>query len=333
MAAVRVNQKWGYIDLDGKMVIPPQFASVAPFQDNYARVKKGHNDDTIRIDRSGKIVDTPVGDGDLHRNGKAWEWDSTLNKYGLKDSQGKWLIVPTYDEIDVVRNRLTGTWISTWVRSGKQWGWLNSDGKISIPLRTAKDYEKAISKSSTSVSGTEVNGGIAVHASGHVFSTEDRPSDDLVAILDRNGNQITDFTFNEVHDEIEADIFIYPTSYSDLQPGCRSRYQPVYDDASVVVGAGSPVRFGYIFLDTGKTIPPAFSKAYAFTEGMAPVYMNTAPFDFLVPIFPKKCGYIDKSGNFLIKPKFDECLASIDGMARVKVGNRIGYVRNPLRHS
>jgi hypothetical protein len=331
MAAVRVKQKWGYIDLNGKMVIPPQFSDAGPFTGGYASVSNGGNA-AITIDRSGKISDMPIRDIDLPRNRKAWVWDSTLNKYGLKDDQGKWLIAPKYDEIYVSRNRFTDTWTATWVRSGKQWGWLNNEGKVSIPLRTAKDYEKAISKWPSSRSDNEVNGGIAVHASGHVFSTGDRPTDDLVAILDRHGNQITDFTFVEAHDEIDRDIYIASAVYSNLKLGCRSQYQPVYDDASVVVGAGSPIQFGYVFLDTKKTIPPTFSRANAFTEGMAAVYMNTAPVGFLSPIFPTKCGYIDKDGNFLIKPKFDQCLASIDGMAMVKVGDRIGYVKNPLRH-
>ena len=39
-----------------------------------------------------------------------------------------------------------------------------------------------------------------------------------------------------------------------------------------------------------------------------------------------KYGYIDKEGNFIIKPQFDAAYSFIEGIAKVKVGNKEGYV-------
>jgi hypothetical protein len=39
-----------------------------------------------------------------------------------------------------------------------------------------------------------------------------------------------------------------------------------------------------------------------------------------------KYGYIDKKGNFIIKPQFDVAWDFMQGIARVKVGNKKGYV-------
>jgi hypothetical protein len=39
-----------------------------------------------------------------------------------------------------------------------------------------------------------------------------------------------------------------------------------------------------------------------------------------------KYGYIDKQGNFIIKPQFDAAYSFIEGIAKVKVGNKEGYV-------
>jgi hypothetical protein len=39
-----------------------------------------------------------------------------------------------------------------------------------------------------------------------------------------------------------------------------------------------------------------------------------------------KYGYIDKKGIFIIKPQFDAAYSFIEGMAKVKVGNKEGYV-------
>lgn len=39
-----------------------------------------------------------------------------------------------------------------------------------------------------------------------------------------------------------------------------------------------------------------------------------------------KCGYIDKTGEVLIKPKFEYCHDFSEGLASVKIGNKCGYV-------
>jgi len=39
-----------------------------------------------------------------------------------------------------------------------------------------------------------------------------------------------------------------------------------------------------------------------------------------------KYGYIDKEGNFIIKPQFDAAYSFIEGIAKVKVGNKEGYI-------
>lgn len=39
-----------------------------------------------------------------------------------------------------------------------------------------------------------------------------------------------------------------------------------------------------------------------------------------------KWGYIDKSGEFIIKPKFDDALDFCDGVAPVEVDDKYGYI-------
>jgi len=38
MAAVRIGEKWGYLDAQGKLVIPPQFVGALPFHDGLGMV-------------------------------------------------------------------------------------------------------------------------------------------------------------------------------------------------------------------------------------------------------------------------------------------------------
>ena len=54
MAAIKVGKKWGFIDANGNMVIPPQFEEVNPFSEGSAEVKS--NGQWVHIDKTGKIV-------------------------------------------------------------------------------------------------------------------------------------------------------------------------------------------------------------------------------------------------------------------------------------
>jgi hypothetical protein len=37
-------------------------------------------------------------------------------------------------------------------------------------------------------------------------------------------------------------------------------------------------------------------------------------------------GFVDKTGNLIINPQFDEAASFTNGLARVKTGGRFGYV-------
>ena len=54
MAAIKVGKKWGFIDANGNMVIPPQFEEVNSFSEGSAEVKS--NGQWVHIDKTGKIV-------------------------------------------------------------------------------------------------------------------------------------------------------------------------------------------------------------------------------------------------------------------------------------
>jgi WG containing repeat len=319
MAAVKIGEKWGYINSAGKMIIPAQFNDARMFYRGYAEVSLGKSGVKV-IDREGNIREKPNDNIELLRHGKSLEKNSN-GKFGLRNIQGRWLIEPKYDEIDVPVQANIGAMYTNgaWVRLGQQWGWLNNQGKVSIPLQKLKNQSSVYSQFPGYLS---ISGGVAVRSGGRLISVPKVPKDEQIAILDRNGNDIVGFAFTEV--------LAY---YEGLNSGnCRTgENQLIYDDASIVVGAGSPQQYGYVFLDNRKIIPPAFSRARPFTEGIGAVYTNPASLSFLSALFPRKCGFIDQSGRFLIEPKFDECYPSSDGMAMVKVGNRIGYIRNPFK--
>ena len=67
LAAVKVKDRWGYINTDGEMVIPPRFFRATSFVDGLALVDTGNfwsyidtngsvvRDDVFRVDSDGKL--------------------------------------------------------------------------------------------------------------------------------------------------------------------------------------------------------------------------------------------------------------------------------------
>lgn len=104
LAVDSINGKYGYVDKDGKVVIPHQFKSASSFSDGLARVAiDDENDDTIfgkhigYIDKTGKLVIEPI-----YILGKNYSEGliGVLNedyKYGFIDKSGNTILPFIYD--------------------------------------------------------------------------------------------------------------------------------------------------------------------------------------------------------------------------------------------
>ena len=99
LAAVRLNDKWGYIDTTGKFVIEPKFQYAGSFRNGMAQVKVIINDEKWEcIDTTGKTVPAP----DCYACGYFENGFATFRKngkVGIIDTTGKIIIEPKYDEI------------------------------------------------------------------------------------------------------------------------------------------------------------------------------------------------------------------------------------------
>lgn len=120
------NRKFGYMDLEGKMVINPQFDSATPFVGDKACVKA--NDSWGVIDKSGKYVINPqfesieIASDDMYavrvKGGDKW---------GFCDKNGKLIINPQFESVgsfgqyDLAPAEINGSW-----------GFIDKSGKIVI---------------------------------------------------------------------------------------------------------------------------------------------------------------------------------------------------------
>ena len=117
MAAIAVDDKWGYIDKTGKIVIAPQFTStkvtpaVQPFSEGLAAVsvegKWGY------VDKTGKLVVKPVYEGD-EAPGRFSEGRAAVpvsGKWGYIDASGKTAVPPQFTKADPYANELARVWL------------------------------------------------------------------------------------------------------------------------------------------------------------------------------------------------------------------------------
>lgn len=74
----------------------------------------------------------------------------------------------------------------------------------------------------------------------------------------------------------------------------------------------------FINLQGNEVIPPLFRRARPFHEGLAAVMASTET--------GYKWGYIDKTGEFVIKPKYFYASEFYDGIAEVQIGNRSAFI-------
>ena len=151
LAPVGVGDKWGFIDMTGQLVIPPQFyrpptrrySRFPPpvFSEGLAGVKTGgehSNRDYGYIDKSGKIAIPPqYDDAGLFKDGLApVRFGAKLftGKYGFINKTGKMVIQPQYSYAAPFVDGLAGVGVGTGV--GKKFGFIGKTGEVLIPLQT-----------------------------------------------------------------------------------------------------------------------------------------------------------------------------------------------------
>ena len=125
LAAVEINGKYGFINHKGDMVIQPKYDSTYKFYKGFATVKV--NDRYGLINKAGKTV-LPVkydwiyfteGMGRVKLDGK----------YGFIDSSGYFVVPLQYEEAGLFSEGLAG------VRKGDKCGYINKTGTMVIPAR------------------------------------------------------------------------------------------------------------------------------------------------------------------------------------------------------
>lgn len=249
------------------------------------------------------------------------------DKYGFIDGEGTLKIKPQFDEVDVYREGVC------WVRLDDKWGLIDTEGKFLIVPR----FEEA----------REFNDGLAnVKISGYW------------GVVNRKGEIIIRPEFDFIDSFKNGVAYIKKNGkYGFVFLKDNRIIAPLYDDIRGFSEGYAAVKvnglWGYINEEGNMVLEPKFSQAKKFRNGKAYVQIGEKIgtidkegrpigsfheyedyYDFNYEDEPwydrgirTRHGFIDKNGQFAIKPKFQNALSfNKEGFAIVKIDRKWGII-------
>lgn len=123
LANIEKDGKWGYININGKMVVPAIYDEAYSFRDGLALVKKGDKWDFI--DKTGKVTINLKGYAHSFSNGLAKI--EVNGKWGIIDNKGKTIIPTNFDSVADISEGFSRMTID-----GK-YGFVSDTGKEVVP--------------------------------------------------------------------------------------------------------------------------------------------------------------------------------------------------------
>ncbi|MCB1317082.1 MAG: WG repeat-containing protein [Leptospiraceae bacterium] len=333
---------WGFIDREGRPIVPPRFLEAESFAEERAVVRvAGHgfsyidthgnlvndrafdracsfaqerahvwmNDAEYFINPAGEIVfQWKVSTGEaLHcrqfSHGKLAVFDSAHGAAGFLNRNGEWDIRPQYTTArDFHENRAV-------IQTGNLFGYIDVNGRTIIEpqFRIAHDFSEGMAY--VEISPTE-RGFIdpqgefvfridAELRTARLFDFHGQRArferQNTYGYLDRSGKVAIDAHFNRYrNDDGFADfqenlaVFIEARGAGYIKPDGRSitdnRFDEAYPYHEGRAVARQNDRYGYLDVNGEWIIPPRFLGAGAFAEGLAPVKIDEAARDHLLPV-------------------------------------------------
>lgn len=292
LAKISLNGKWGFIDTKGTLIIEPKFYEVGNFGNGFAKVIL--NGKKCFIDKTGAVLNTPnVNILSGFENGFA---SVSLNSmYGFIDKTGAMVIPPKYDDLGKFNNGLCS------MKVNGQYGFIDQKGKVVIPPQFTFVKEFSENLAVVSIGGKygyiNTNGNMAILPQ---FEGADSFSEGLAAI--ESGNK-----YGFVN---KSGTIVIPAKYDaagSFQEGVAAikvgdKWSFIDKMGNVIVspqyfscvpcGEGLVIaekegRYGYFNNVGAAVIPVQLDGAFPFSDGWARVYFN-GRYDF-----------VDKFGQFL----------------------------------
>lgn len=126
LSAIKIGEKWGVIDMKGKIIIPAKYDAVGRFHEGLAVVRTGDKDGFI--DKKGNFIIPAKYDG----GGNFSEGLAPVkigDKLGFIDTKGNIVIPPEYDDVSDFSEGMAV------VKLEDKYGFINRNGDLVIPAK------------------------------------------------------------------------------------------------------------------------------------------------------------------------------------------------------
>jgi hypothetical protein len=284
---------YGFIDETGNVVIPPQFAWAGNYHNGRAHIFICGGDAVI--DTSGTIIEGPV---DLDSAGESPEalrpYQAGNSKFGFKDSQGRVVINPRFEEVSTFRSGVAPA------RKGKLWGYIDQSG--AWVERPRFNFAASFDEQGIALVSDEHDDLRIINRSfQYVFNTG-KP---WMGSYPLDGLMINEFDGKLGYVRIDGSIAIAPQfTYADA---FAEGLAPASRESELI---------GYIDVTGRFVISEQFEKAFPHSHGLAAVTKNGM------------WQYIDLKGNTVISlPEANWALAFDEhGVAGVQSDDGTGYI-------
>lgn len=285
---IKQNNRFGYINRNGKMVIRPQFTEVRAFSENLAAVmRKGK---WGFINTHGRTVVTLQFEAvEPFRQGLAIV--KNAGKWGFVDNKGRITIPPRFDWAMGLREGMA------LVAQGGKYGFVGRDGQIAIALHFAEAGEFWEGLARVQIGSLW----------GFINQTGKMVIKPLFTYAGNFHEGLAQVEKNDKHGYIDCiGQMIIPPIFD----GHRLEW---FSEGLAMIAVGN--KYGYIDKSGTIVIPPRYWLAWNFQEGAASVQMDDA-----------KWVLINRSGETMGEGRFDNIADFQGGLARVRNFRDYGFI-------
>ena len=305
MTRVKVNEKYGFVDTTGKIVVEPQFDFIFDFRNGFAHVeidnKRGF------VNKYGQIVVEPQFTGYV---GDYYEGLASVQvdgKYGFIDTTGKMVIEPQFDDAGSFSDGLAFVKVD-----GKQ-EVIDKQGEIVFePKFDIYSFSEGLALFSKNYKKGFINtqGEIVIEPQ-YDFAEDFKNGFALVGMdgeikwyIDKSGNKVNDSTLQSILDKeplspVEEKFYSLSTNDYFLNQFGQSRFSQWWEQLFYTPNYGYVDKTGKVVIDF------QFEEADGFYDGLSLVKVDG------------KYGFIDKTGKMVIEPQFDHATSFKNGYALI----------------
>lgn len=361
-AVVKKDKKYGYVDQNGKEVVPPTYYSAGSFSDGVAVAYSKEDCTWHIIDKTGNVKAQLKGyDNVGYSFSNGFIQVEKDDKYGLADTAGKEVLPPVYDSVGDFNDGLA------WAEKNEMWGLIDIAGNEVLPFIYSQSFNEGFSrvKEDGNFSLVDKTGKEVLTLPHDDYSVRDfndgvavihfKPGD-IWYIFDKTGNvkaRLKDYRYVSGFSEGFAQV-TKDGKYGFVDKNGKDVVPPIYDDVQDFnEGFAQVAKDGkYGFVDqTGKEVVPLiYDSVDSFSDGLARVekdgkrnYIDKTGKEVVPSEYDlgwgefsegfadvrkgKKYGYIDKNGNEAVPMIYDETREFSEGLAWVRQGKKWGILK------